>query len=93
MGQRIRQARRDKGWSQSQLAQRIGAHPTSVSDWERGINAPSSRHLIAIAEATDKPLSFFAADGDDDEEDDLTRVLYDAAGRIASALKKAAVNS
>lgn len=59
LGSRIRQARRQAGLSQSQLAARIGAHVTSVSDWERGVNEPSVRHMTSIAEATEKSLDWF----------------------------------
>lgn len=59
LGSRIRQARRQAELSQSQLALRIGAHVTSVSDWERGVNEPSVRHMTSIAEATGKPLDWF----------------------------------
>lgn len=37
--------------SQAWLAARIGAHPTSVSDWERGDTQPSLRHLRGISDA------------------------------------------
>lgn len=40
-----------KKGSQSWLAYIIGAHVTSISDWERGANAPSPRHLSALAQA------------------------------------------
>lgn len=59
LGSRIRQARRHAGLSQSELAAKIGAHPTSVSDWERGVNEPSVRHMTSIARETDKPLDWF----------------------------------
>ncbi len=59
LGSRIRQARRQAELSQSQLAAKIGAHPTSVSDWERGVNEPSVRHMTSIADATDKSLDWF----------------------------------
>ncbi len=59
LGSRIRQARRLAGFSQSQLAAKIGAHVTSVSDWERGVNEPSVRHMTSIAEVTDKSLDWF----------------------------------
>lgn len=38
----------DRG-SQTWLADAIGAHPTSVSDWERGRTQPSLRHLMSVA--------------------------------------------
>jgi transcriptional regulator with XRE-family HTH domain len=64
LGVRIRQARKSANLSQSQLALKIGAHVTSVSDWERGRNAPSARHLFSIAEATGARLEQITA-GDD----------------------------
>lgn len=59
LGSRIRKARRLADLSQSQLAAKIGAHVTSVSDWERGVNEPSVRHMTSIAEATEKSLDWF----------------------------------
>lgn len=59
LGSRIRQARRAVELSQSQLAEIVGAHVTSVSDWERGVNRPRIETLAAIAEATDKTLDWF----------------------------------
>lgn len=59
LGSRIRQARRAAGLSQSQLAEKIGAHVTSISDWERGANAPTMRHLTSVAEATGQSLDWF----------------------------------
>jgi len=59
LGGKIREARLAAGLSQSELARKIRAHPTSVSDWERGRNAPSARHLLSIARVTGKRLSYF----------------------------------
>jgi transcriptional regulator with XRE-family HTH domain len=64
LGSRIRQARRQSGLSQSQLAAKIGAHVTSVSDWERGVNEPSVRHMTSIAEATEQKLDWFVESRD-----------------------------
>lgn len=47
----IKDASAGKKGSQSWLAYMIGAHVTSISDWERGANAPSPRHLDALAQA------------------------------------------
>jgi transcriptional regulator with XRE-family HTH domain len=68
LGARIRQARKAANLSQSQLAAKIGAHVTSVSDWERNRNAPSARHLLSIAQATGHSIEHFTEEGEDDEE-------------------------
>ena len=70
LGSRIRQARRAAHLSQSQLADKIGAHPTSVSDWERGRNAPSARHLLSIAQATGTSIEHFSSNGDEEDDPD-----------------------
>lgn len=59
LGSRIRQARREARLSQSELADKITAHVTSISDWERGIHEPTVRHMASIARETDKPLDWF----------------------------------
>lgn len=56
--------------SQSWLAYTIGAHVTSISDWERGANAPSPRHLNALAQALGCDMDdLFAGRGDGDGDD------------------------
>jgi transcriptional regulator with XRE-family HTH domain len=56
--EQIRRARRESGFSQEALAERIGVPPAELNGYEEG--APiSSRHLQLIAVATGKPLSFF----------------------------------
>lgn len=80
---RIRRARRDiphvngKHISQATFAEKLGVHWVTVSNWERGKGVPSIENLVAIAEATGKPVAFFT-DGDDDEEDEaaLRRIAH-----------------
>jgi transcriptional regulator with XRE-family HTH domain len=79
LGARIRQARRSANLSQSQLAAKIGAHVTSVSDWERGRNAPTARHLLSIAKATGTSIEHFTTDdAEEDDADVAFPVLFDA---------------
>lgn len=71
---RIRAARRsmttDSGRraSQQHLADTIGVHVITVSQWERSKASPTLSNLMAIAEATGKPMSYFVGDADDEEE-------------------------
>lgn len=51
LGRRIRQLRRDKGWSQEYLADEAGMHRTYLWGIERGVRNPSIRHLSQIADA------------------------------------------
>lgn len=65
-GERLRELRAAAKYSQSVLAGKIGAHVTSISDWERGDNAPSGRHVASLASVFDVTAESFY--GDDEEE-------------------------
>lgn len=52
MGERLHDARTDRGWSQEYLAQRVGVTKKAISKIERGdTREPSARNLGNIAEA------------------------------------------
>lgn len=55
---RIRQARREAGLSQKELARRIGTDRRRVLRWERGEEMPRRRYRTLIAEATGQPPDF-----------------------------------
>lgn len=68
-GDRLRALRTGRELSQAQLGSAIGAHVTSISDWERGDNQPSPRHVLALAgEFGVQVETFYEPDeqGDDD---------------------------
>lgn len=50
IGKAIAKIRQDKGWSQSELARRLGVSPQTVQKWEAG-GAPRTRRLNSIAAA------------------------------------------
>ena len=63
---RLAAARKEHGFSQEQLAEKMGVSRQAVSKWERGESAPDTQNLIALAklyhtstdyilELTDKP--------------------------------------
>ena len=51
IGQRIKEARTAKGWTQRVLAARMGYTDAYVSNIERDIYSPSSRALMAFERA------------------------------------------
>jgi transcriptional regulator with XRE-family HTH domain len=59
LGQRIKQAREERGLKQKDLAQAVHVEPMTVSRWERGVNTPDLDTLALIAQATGKQQSFF----------------------------------
>ena len=88
LGGRIREARASKGWKQRELASEVEVEPITVSRWERGATTPDLDVLRLVAEATEKPLSYFVA-GETDRAaasgtDATTRRLEEAADRLSA---------
>ena len=47
----IRQLREERGWTQLELAYKLGVTPATVSNWERGVFDPKALQLRALARA------------------------------------------
>ena len=56
VGQRLQQARRDRGMSHAELATRAGLSETDLARFERGSSRPSPRVFLALAGALVVPL-------------------------------------
>jgi transcriptional regulator with XRE-family HTH domain len=71
-GKKLRAVRKAMRLSQSELGRRIGAHVTSISDWERGENSPSGRHVAGLARELGVTVGDLYGDAaaEDDEESD-----------------------
>jgi transcriptional regulator with XRE-family HTH domain len=50
LGERIRNLRKEAGWSQAELAEKIGVDPGRVSRYEAGRITPSAEALVRLAE-------------------------------------------
>ena len=50
LGHRIALARKNRGWSQSRLAQAVNQAQTTISSWERGRTEPSRHDVQRIAQ-------------------------------------------
>ena len=62
----IRILRKKKGYMQTELAERIGASPASVYNWEKGRVEPKISNLYAMAEVLDADITdFFKWRGDE----------------------------
>lgn len=59
VGERIREAREDRGWTQAQLGEAIGYSQATIGNYELGRRHVSIDDLYKIAEALGKPYSFF----------------------------------
>jgi transcriptional regulator with XRE-family HTH domain len=56
-GQKVRDLRRERGFSQEELAARAGVHRTYLGGIERGERNPSLKNIAAIANALGVRLS------------------------------------
>ncbi|MBA57879.1 MAG: hypothetical protein CMQ40_01760 [Gammaproteobacteria bacterium] len=61
---RLRQARREKGFSQNSLAVALGLHPMTVSKWERGVVTPSLESFVDIEKVLKVRKEWLVAGGD-----------------------------
>lgn len=55
-GENFRKVRKESGFSQKQVAEKLGIHQSNVSDWENDISRPEYEKLIALAELYDVSL-------------------------------------
>lgn len=85
-GPAVRSARQEKGWTQAELAARLGTTRTTVSRWEHGHNRPRFRQARALARALGRPITAFL--GEPRLPGDTSRAwrLARASVRIARAL-------
>ena len=54
----LRRLRKNKDWSQGQLAQQAGIDLQKISKYERGVSSPPIKTLVKIAKALDVSLDY-----------------------------------
>lgn len=60
--EKLRILRKNKGWSQGQLGQKIGADLQRVSKYERGVMLPTMELMVRIAKVFDVSVDFLIRD-------------------------------
>ena len=51
IGDNIASKRKEKGWTQTELAERVGVNQIQVSRWENGKHLPTIEQFVSIAAA------------------------------------------
>jgi len=51
--ERVKELRKEHGWSQGELAERVGADPAQISRYENGRITPSADVVVKLAEVFD----------------------------------------
>ena len=62
IGERIKELRTEKGYSQMQLGKAIGVSQKAVDYWERSINEPKASYIIALVKTFDVTFDEFFAE-------------------------------
>lgn len=98
VGERIRQAREAKGWSQPQLSRQLPERVTAayISRWETGKSMPGTTYLELLADALGVEVAFFLMEAPEEGTPDLMQTLSsngngpedDLAVRIVSLLEQ-----
>jgi transcriptional regulator with XRE-family HTH domain len=63
LGEKIRQLRGERSWSQGELAARLGGDPGQISRCETGKISPSIDVVVKLAEAFDVSADYLLIDG------------------------------
>ncbi len=63
--EKLKDLRRNRAWSQAQLAQKIGADPNRVSRYERGVIWPTLELVVKIAEVFEVSTDYLIRDRKD----------------------------
>lgn len=62
IAKKIRELRKEKGWSQAEFGQRIGVTQRHVSSWENGANVPSAETLVRLSEVLRVSIDYLLLD-------------------------------
>jgi transcriptional regulator with XRE-family HTH domain len=60
---KLRKARKEKGLTQGQLAQKISVDLQRISKYERGVNVPTTDIVVRIADTLDVNLDYLLRNG------------------------------
>lgn len=86
VGQRIKLARKQVGYSQSDIAKELKVTPSAVYYWENNKRRVTTSLLKRIAQITGKPLSFFYGDKDVAEIDDTINTITERVNKLTELL-------
>lgn len=62
LGERMKQLRKEAGWSQAELGERVGTDSQRISRYENGRITPSLEAIVRIAEAFDVSIDYLLVD-------------------------------
>lgn len=72
-GEKLKQARKNLGWSQDDLGQKVGIHGRHVGKYENGRAMPNAETIIRIAKILDVSIDYLLLD--DVKEDAMSSAI------------------
>lgn len=63
LGERVKQLRKERGWSQDDLGQKVGTAAHQISRYENGHITPSTEMIVKLAECFDVSLDYLLIEG------------------------------
>lgn len=77
IGQRIKEARRNKGWSQERLSEEVDVTTVYISRIERGSSKINLKRLAQISKALDASVEYLIGGTQTDSPNYLDKELYE----------------
>lgn len=90
IGERIRAAREEKGYTQEDLGKLIDQSAVTVSRWESASRRPGITELVGLAQELDKPITYFTEEKPPEEGPlvQLTRTIHELDERDRQELEE-----
>lgn len=91
LGENLKRLRKEKGYSQDELAERLHVVRQTVSKWEKELSVPDAQMLINLSEILDTPVNVLLGEDIREEEQDQTAVISEQLSRINARLSERAL--
>lgn len=73
--ERLKKLRKDSGFTQVDVAEKLGISQPAYASWERGIKKPTQENLVKIAQILNVSIDYLVGNSDENlKEDELDNV-------------------
>lgn len=91
-GKRIQELRKQHGWTQKELAERICVSDKAVSKWERGLNFPDMALLKPLAEVLGTSVTeLLGLEAEEQKVERVTEVAAEETARLQKEIRNRAL--
>ncbi len=68
LNENLKKLRKEKGFSQEELAAKLNVVRQTISKWEKGLSVPDAQLLISLSEILETPVSVFLGETIESQE-------------------------